>query len=302
MIYEYALEPEMVAQWGSRENYRFFSREFKIGNGRLVSRYPKSWQRKVLDAFNGKTPMERKRLVELLASIKTVMVKRKNIYWDDTKISWVDNASCENKRYPFHAIIDRNNQEEIIPDIAPTENTNDRWNIRHGVAVKRSPEALCKYIYPMLSVCEWVKFIDPYLSPGRPKYVANLKLFFDILVADRPVKEPRLIEIHTRDKGQTKDFLQDKLEKIIPLGLEAVLYQWKQKTNCQKLHNRYILTDHGGISISHGLDAGGEGEIDDIFRLELEQYNLHCIHYNSKSLAFEYAEEPLRIIGKAKRR
>ncbi len=286
---------------GKYRELPFFSREFKIGKGRLVSRYPKRWHRKVLDAFNGK-PVERLRLTELLDSIKTVIVKRENIYWDDKTISWVDNARYENERYPFYAIIDRNNQEEIIPDIAPTENKNDRWDIRHGVTVKRSPEELRKYIYPMLSVCGWVKFIDPYLSPGRPTYVANLKLFFDILVADRPVKEPQSIEIHTRKNDATKDFLQEKLEKIIPLGLEAVLYQWKEKAGCQKLHNRYILTDHGGISISHGLDAGVEGEIDDIFRLELEQYNLHSIHYKSNSSAFEYAEEPLKIIGKATRR
>jgi len=76
MIFEYALEPEMVAAWGSAHNSRFFSREFGLGQGRLVSRYPKNWARKVWDSYQGANQMDRKRLEELLIRLQATMVKR----------------------------------------------------------------------------------------------------------------------------------------------------------------------------------------------------------------------------------
>ena len=61
------------------------------------------------------------------------------------------------------------------------------------------------------------------------------------------------------------------MKRIIPKGLKVTVFQWKERPNGQKLHNRYILTDLGGVSFHHGLDTGKEGEIDDITLLNLEQ-------------------------------
>lgn len=62
-------------------------------------------------------------------------------------------------------------------------------------------------------------------------------------------------------------------------------------------HNRYILTDLGGVSFSHGLDTGRDGETDDIHRLDLDQYIYHCKQYNPTAPAFDQAADPLEIIG-----
>jgi hypothetical protein len=83
MIYEYALEPEMVATWGTVNNYRFFLREFGLGTGRLVSHYPRAWMKKVWISFDGRNEMDKKRLEELLSRLKETMVKRTNCCWDE---------------------------------------------------------------------------------------------------------------------------------------------------------------------------------------------------------------------------
>lgn len=101
MIYEYALEPEMVAAWGDRHNHRFFLREFGLGSGRLVSKYPKAWAKKVWDSFDGASQMDRKRLEELLVRLKETMVKRKDPVWDDAQESWLENALAEHARHHF---------------------------------------------------------------------------------------------------------------------------------------------------------------------------------------------------------
>ncbi len=47
MVYEYALEPELVATWGNRQDFRYFVEKFGLGQPRIVSRYPKPWKRLV---------------------------------------------------------------------------------------------------------------------------------------------------------------------------------------------------------------------------------------------------------------
>ena len=51
MIHEYALEPELVASWHDRMQFRFFIGQFGFGTGRVVSRYPKQWRELVLEEF-----------------------------------------------------------------------------------------------------------------------------------------------------------------------------------------------------------------------------------------------------------
>jgi hypothetical protein len=126
-----------------------------------------------------------------------------------------------------------------------------------------------------------------------------LEAFLSILGNDRPLGPPEQIEIHALfEKGDaTTDYLQRKFKLIIPSGQTVTLYRWIEKPGGHDFHNRYILTDIGGVSLQHGLDAGAAGQIDDINRLEREQYEYHCSNYDFKSTTFDLAETPTQIIG-----
>ena len=105
MIHEYALEPELVATWTDPSDCRYFKESFGLGQGRVVSRYPKRWKRLVWDAFCGNNDLAQKRLEELLVHLSERMVRRSNIQWDANSTSWLENAEREHERYPFHAIL-----------------------------------------------------------------------------------------------------------------------------------------------------------------------------------------------------
>ena len=304
MIYEYALEPEMVANWGKPHNYRFFIREFGLGKGRLVSRYPKNWARRVWEAFTGNSELDRKRMEELLVHLKETMVKRKDYVWDDNKESWLENALLEHERYPFSAILARKNPDGR-PDIIEESDLDSKdlvaWDIPHGIIVDRKAEAMAAAISMMLSRCRWVKFIDQHISKGKYQYKLSLKAFIKLLNTNRPVGPPEKVEIHTgwdEDLSATSEFLRAFLEGLIPVGLSVTLYQWQERPGGPGLHNRYILTDLGGVAFLHGLDTGAEGEIDNIKRLDNEEYECHCRQYSISSPAFDPACDPLIIIGK----
>ena len=150
-------------------------------------------------------------------------------------------------------------------------------------------------IKSMLSLCTWVKFIDPYFSACKQGHKKSLKAFLTILKAERPVGPPRSIEIHTRGDAATTEFITDSYKPIIPTGLKVIIFQWQERPGGQKLHNRYILTDLGGISFQHGLDTGAVGETDDIARLYHDQYTLRCMQYDINTPEFDEAAQPLVI-------
>jgi hypothetical protein len=300
MIYEYALEPEMVAAWGDRHNHRFFIREFGLGSGRLVSRYPKAWANKVWDSFDGASQMDRKRLEELLVRLKETMVKRKNPVWDDAQESWLENALAEHARHHFFRIMARNNpaaSPEVIAEETLAASPCPGWDVPHGMTVNRKARDMAEAVNMMLGCCRWVKFIDPYFVKGKTGHKKSLPAFLKILAAERPVGPPETIEIHTSGDGATTDYLREFYEKIIPAGLHVTLYRWQERPGGQKLHNRYILTDLGGVSFHHGLDCGSEGETDDITLLDREQYERRCKQYIKNSSAFDKVIDPLEIVG-----
>lgn len=51
MLYEYAIEPELVATWSDRKVGRYFADKFGLGSPRIVSRYPKRWKKLVWSAW-----------------------------------------------------------------------------------------------------------------------------------------------------------------------------------------------------------------------------------------------------------
>jgi hypothetical protein len=301
MIYEYAVEPEIASQWGSREHYRFFVRELGLGQGRLISRYPKKWTKKVWECYSGSNDMEKKRLEDILSRLKDNMIKRKDMAWREG-CSWQENVLIEHKRYPFWGVLIKDYSKKL-PGLFDEDDLSVMpctiWDIPHGKPVKRVADEMASELGVLLTHCRWIKFVDPYLSCLN-RYKKSMQKFFSVLGASRPVEHPERIEIHTSKRYDPNDKLKLFYEKILPAGMKAYLYQWQQRPDGQSLHNRFILTDIGGVSFYHGLDIGKDGETDDISRLDFDQYIFRCSQYNPQAPAFDPAEETLELIGRKK--
>jgi hypothetical protein len=300
MIGEYALEPEMIAAWCT-DHYKcqLFKNQFGPAQGRLPSRYPKRWVKKVWESFAGGSDMDRARLTELLVRLQETMIKRKDFVWEENA-TWLDNAVQEHNRHPFRAVLARNNQANR-PEILCEGNLDalpcPGWDSPHGITVNRKAPEMAAAVQPMLVCCRWVKFVDPYFVQCKTGHKKSLLAYLEMLAAERAVGQPETIELHTGGAGATTEYLKEFYEKIIPAGLQVTLYRWQEKPGGQRLHNRYILTDLGGVSFHHGLDTGADGEIDDLTRLDLDQYLFRCSQYNPAAPAYDQAADPLVITG-----
>ena len=307
MIYEYAIEPDLVATWTDRSTCRYFKENFGLGQGRLVSRYPKRWSRLVRDAFRGNNDLAQKRLEVLLVHLSERMVRRSNIRWDADSTSWLEKAEREHERRPFHAILARNNPENHAHVLTESEIEDESalWKAGHGRPVKRNAVEMAEVVAPLLRCSSEVIFVDPHFGPDQ-RYRRPFEAFLERMVRQRPGGTPKRIEVHTVAAKDTEtekflrgEFERRRLRRCVPQGLRVLVRRLRQQEpGGEKLHNRYILTDLGGITFGTGLDTGNEGETDDITLMDRGQYELRWSQYGGDPPAgFEQEGDPIEVVG-----
>jgi hypothetical protein len=306
MIHEYALEPELVATWSDRRDGRYFIEKFGVGSPRIVSRFPKRWKRMVWDAYAGGDDLDRKRLIEVVSRLSEVMVKRPDAPWDQ-EATWLENAEGEHARVPFHAILARANPRACGQVLAADDLDDDTylWKCPTGQIVPRSASAMASAVAGILRTARVVVLVDPYFGPESGRHRRPLQAFLRALVNSRSSGPPARVEVHCSFKSEaTEEFFRSECEtrlpQIVPAGLEITLFRLRERAGGESLHNRYILTDIGGVSFGFGLDEGDEGATDDLQLLDRVQYEERWQQYANEPPAFDRPEAPVVIVGKGR--
>lgn len=303
MIHEYALEPELVATWVDRQAGRYFIEKFGLGRPRVVSRYPKRWRKLAWEAFRSENDIERKRMEELLTRLSATTVKRRDVRWNH-EAGWLENAEEEHARVPFHAILARDSPRKhghvLVAD--DLDDTTPLWEGQRGRSVSRSATALAAAVAAMLRNAAVVVLVDPHFGPENRRHREPLRAFLRAMIDTRPGAPPDRIDVYcSADGGATENFFRGECESrlpcIVPAGLRVGLVRLRQRVGGERLHNRYILTDLGGVTFGVGLDEGDAGDTDDVQLLDRKQYEERWSQYASPNSAFDKPEPPVAIDG-----
>lgn len=303
MIHEYAVEPELVATWGNRHDFRYFIEKFGLGQPQIVSRYPKRWTKLVWQSFQSDNEVERTRMTELLARLSECMVHRHNYLWQPDR-TWLENAHREHERFPFHVILATVNSTDH-PRTLIAEGLDDKtplWAAPRAVPVARSANEMAATVAAMLRIAQVVILVDPYFRPGRIENRRPLEAFLRAIMTGRPLDRPTRVEVHTSlkyENAATPGFFisecEKRLSRCIPEGLQMAVLILSEKGGGELLHNRYILTDVGGLTFGVGLDDGADGETDDVTLMDRAQYQLRWSQHATDAIAFDIAEVPVNI-------
>lgn len=317
MIYEYAVEPELVSTWTDPHDCRFCRDSFGMDKGRLISRYSKRWKKRVWDAFSdsrtGGTNLSEKelavwqsresRLTALLQQMDESMIKRSGVLWDST-MSWIDNICREDNRIPFHAILAKNSLESLTNIITYhdlLERSHSLWDIETSKRIPRKTSDMAKAVCLMLCRGQKIHFIDPHFVPGKKRYLTSFQAFFREIIRYRSQPYNIHIEVHLSAGNLGNNFFIDeckqKIPGIVPEGLIVTFRRWRQRQGGEKLHDRFILTDIGGVKFSVGLDEGKKGETTDVSLMQLSEYKQIWSQYAGPEPAFDPEDVPLVISG-----
>lgn len=109
MIYEYALDPEILSVWASNDRgYAEFFREYGLGTPRVFSSFPKQKPRKLLRYLHEKNPvdpqlLQGQRYTEMVEALSDVLILREcpNLQGQQ----WREMTAAENDRCPFGIVL-----------------------------------------------------------------------------------------------------------------------------------------------------------------------------------------------------
>lgn len=285
MLFEYAVEPALVATWADRRTGRYFRDKFGIGSPRLISRFPKRWKKRALDAAwkasetEGGGEVARRRMEELIQQLSEVMVERRGAVWDAER-SWTENAAGQEA--PFHAILARRNPtgdpKVLVAD--ELDESTPGWVAPYGRAVARKAETIADAVGGMLRIATDIIFVDPYFAPGRRDFVRVIASCVRAGCTGRAGRSAR-VRIFSSDREETNGTREhfragcrQRLPREFPAGQAVVIRRLGERTGGENLHNRYILTELGGVSLGAGLDESEAGATDDLNLLANHQYRV----------------------------
>lgn len=281
MIHEFAIDPELVVYWSSdRDEYKRVYGQIGLGQPRILSEYPKlkHWRRAVLHGLPKDDVFVCKRIEELVRLLSECRVKRDSIGFDGNR-SWLENAETEHGRCPFNLILSVDNPRKngrVLSKELIGEPDDARYCLPPTLAVSRTPKALADALRPMLANCSTAYFIDPHFAPNQQRYRQSMAAFFRALTTKRPGAIPSEVVVLSKKIDQGHDFFNRYCEtympRILPTGLSVRFRRIQSKPGGPTLHNRYILTDIGGVSLAHGLDRGNATDREDIALLAKDHF------------------------------
>lgn len=311
MLHEYAIDPKVLTSWS---NFQRILSHFGYDRGRLILRLPKKWQRMVCDELGECGDIEKLRIIEALKRVKTKMTARRDINWislDD----WYNNAIVEYNKTPFRAIISLSNHKmhaavlvfEDLDDTLkfselPPEDPRRLWYAPTSKCINRNPIAIADAMNPFLVHAKHICFIDRHFDPELSRYQKVFKEIFKRITFRDRSSVLVCLEIHCVSNA-TKEFFnkscKEWMPRLVPADQKVALYNWRGIPQMDKIiHNRYLLTDLGGLHFGDGLEDeeyGGRPE-DHVSLLSLESCRKWLTDY-SIAPKLDFSISPIQING-----
>lgn len=254
MFKEIAVDPTAVAV--SDLQFRYIVEKFGIAEGRLIAAFPSKWRRFVYQAAQAK--------LRGTAELSKIEVRLRGLTDDHFFFrgrpgegcaqNWLAAALTEHEREPFDAIIAAEGEGSgaVVPvheldGKHPCLLPNRQWHI------ERNAEVMAQCCAPLLRSASHVKLIDPHLDANNGRHRRPLMEFL------RCVKHGARVDVFTgdrKDAGHLCGGIQGAIQESRVVGVEVRLFLRPQAT----LHNRYVLTQGGGLFFSTGLDDHDDGE------------------------------------------
>lgn len=291
MIYEYALEPALVVNWAIAGIGRCVG-QFGLDSRRLVSDFPRDWKGQVYGDFLARFDYDygdpevantQPLLDAYLQLLTDCMVPRQiDLPFD---AAWLDEAIREHGARPFHAIFASQQKADPHPDIITEKSVDnirdEHWWLPTVNTTRKSAVEIGAALRPILQAASQVHIVDPYFDASKnrfretfaeivrqatvlPRAVSSNPVITLVTGVEREFKDyerPRNDEEEQKRLREERNVAADILEKarrylpdLVPPGVNIRLVILKKPTRGDPLHNRFVLTDVGGVIVPYGVD------------------------------------------------
>ncbi len=297
MIYEYAIDPKCLSEFNT---FWQALNQFGIHHGRVLCTCPKKWLRDVRKAIYdaaGDDYVERDKMIDRVEELQHSgwLITRALSKPDDSANSWIERILPEHRRMPFHGII-CNGSENDVDCILTKYDLNDKnsnWYVDPTPQVTRTATDIAFAFAPLGRLSSDLLIIDPYFGEKPHNFSSIPEIVQASHCTERPLKR---VEIHTvsnrkggiaATKKSVRHALSVEFRASLPAELPIRVSIWECKEKGDVFHDRYLLTDLGGVGITVGLDVGQEdvrsNEDTTMFRLGRELYERRKAQFDRSS-------------------
>lgn len=301
MIYEYAVEPALVARW-AKDGIAGLAGQFGLDQRRVVSDLPTYWEGEVaaalLEEFNydagHPSYLEANAFLNAILYFMTTHVVSRGIGFQHDR-PWLEQVLAVHAQEPFHAILARapiHGQPAVVTDGIADRLRDERWYLPTVKPVAKTASDLASMLAPLLRGANKIVVVDPYFDPCNSAYREVLTALIKRATESRGPrrKKPELELIVGVGEGQPNggtlpvDTQSENLAKnqciwaakylapCIPKDMQLTFRCIANFPGGDRLHNRFVLTDFAGASLPYGTQALGPSVFDDLSLLYQGQY------------------------------
>lgn len=263
MIEVFAVDPEIPA---SHPDPAQFIGTFAMSRGRLLADYPvRDWVR-MMCSNPENTDLRRKELDALACSILAGDARCRLVHIPglryDLKDTWVDNAVDQS--WAFNQIVSGVEKDGVMS----LDSCRD-WRPDPSRNISRTPEALAAALMPVLRHAREIRIVDSYFRPvhhvGPQQILSKADRYLDVIqellgrLKTTGYRTPA-ISIHARCDRELpsevwRQGCEEHLPPRVPDGWDVSVLRWRERKKGERFHDRFILTDLGGLGIHGGLDC-----------------------------------------------
>lgn len=299
MLYEFAIEPEVLHKVArQKRDCSDFKKSFTIGEPNVISGYPifKRFRSKVNETRpKDMSDFDHSRLDSLLDFIQdNPRVARNGEYCRSRP--WVENVRTEGCRVPFDHVL-------TISSYSKSNNCalDDFFcgtpNYPRGITVKRIADKMGSALRNLLRISTRIVLVDPFFR-HRPSSWKPLVQYLNHSLDRKPSPLKKVDVLYNFGEKSTPQsaFLATTFRQDYPeLARKTNLcFKCIREIGVEKIHNRYALTELGGVILGMGHSQGTSNEQqshkDDINLLPEGQYHERWEQY-AQLTAFELVEE-----------
>lgn len=270
MLSVYAIDPQCVSDF---EKLRYIADSCSAQQGRLISDIPnRRWTSQVSKsvARSKSTFLHGKRIEDALDRVRRSGLIPP-LSMDKQRDEWAECVRIEHQIHPFRAIVSQMQSDGVncTVHIDDLSNDNEFWAVNENEKIDRTADGITNCIKPLVERSRRIAIIDPYFRPALPECRDALKAILSITPLQHGSFES--IDCHVavdsdceKKKTQNPDYIKrwgnnffddcrDRLPNVVPHGAKLKVNLWSKRHNDREFHDRYLLTDLGGISFGNSF-------------------------------------------------
>ncbi len=139
-------------------------------------------------------------------------------------------------------------------NVDAVNDTTELWRTEPGCMVTRDASSFSSSLRVLLRLSRQIILIDPYFDAGQKDKIQPLLAFIECL------SPTASIAVHFTDQGNVRPSYDECMRRAanvlprnLPLGSKVTLRCWRERQGGPRLHNRYIITDVGGVKFGDSI-------------------------------------------------